>query len=91
MSTVRASDLRGALLRKGFVSNQSHHEMFQLVIDGRPTEVGTRLSHGVKECDPWLLGQVARQMRISKAELLRFVECSLSAEEYAAQVRQAPK
>ena len=84
MTTIRASDVRGALLRKGFVASQSHHEMFQLVVDGRLTQIGTRLSHGERDCDDWLLGQIARQLHIRKAELLRLVECSLSGEAYVA-------
>lgn len=89
MTTLPARDLRTALAKKGFLVSESHHALFRLVVDGRLTSVRTRLSHGERECNDWLLGQIAQQLHLSKTDLLRLVECSLSGEQYAAMMRSA--
>ena len=49
-----------ALLSKGFERSNSHHRFLDLVVDGVPTEIGTRLSHGIDEYGDDLLAKVAR-------------------------------
>ncbi len=56
--------------------------MFWFVVDGRKTPIHTWFSHGRKKADDWLLNHVANEMRLTKQELLAFVECTLSASEY---------
>jgi len=41
--------IRAALLSKGFMADDTHHEMFWLVVDGRKSSIRTRISHGVAE------------------------------------------
>jgi hypothetical protein len=69
--------IRAALLKKGFVADDTHHEMFWLVVDGKKTSVRTRISHGAKEYGDELLALVARQVGLSRQELYRLIDCPM--------------
>ena len=72
--------VRAALLSKGFIADDTHHEMFWLVVDGRKTAIPTRRSHGVAEYGDNLLALVARQVGLSKQELYLLIDCPMDAE-----------
>jgi hypothetical protein len=76
--------IRAALLKKGFVAEDTHHEMFWLVVDGKKTSVRTRISHGAKEYGDELLALVARQVGLSKQEMYRLIDCPMDGEKLRA-------
>ena len=69
--------IRAALMKKGFIADDTHHEMFWLVVDGKKTTIRTRISHGAKEYGDELLALVARQVGLSKQELYRLIDCPM--------------
>jgi hypothetical protein len=71
-----------ALTGKGFEVDNTHHEMFWYVLDGKLTSVRTRISNGKREYDDGLLGLMANQLHLSKAQLLGLIDCDLKAEAY---------
>ncbi|MEK7406395.1 MAG: hypothetical protein AAB225_14940 [Acidobacteriota bacterium] len=72
-----------ALLNTGFVKIEAaHHTMFWLVAGGRRRAIRTRLSHGQRKVDDWLLSEMAKQVRLSKQELLSLIDCEMTGEEY---------
>jgi hypothetical protein len=80
------------LLKKGFVKDESHHEMFWLVVDGKKRATKKRISHGEKEAGDFLQHQMAKQMNLSHAEFLSFVECTIDGPRYAKLIdRRAPR
>jgi hypothetical protein len=83
----RARDIERALAGKGFEKDPTHHLMFWLHVDGKKTSVRTRLSHGLSEYGDSLLAQVAKQMKITRAQLDAFIDCDLSAAEYVGVLR----
>jgi len=76
--------IRAAFLSKGFIADETHHEMFWLVVGGKKTSVRTRISHGAKECGDQLLTLMARQVGLNKSELYRLVDCPMDGEELKA-------
>ncbi len=76
--------IRAALLKKGFVADDTHHEMFWLLVDGKKTSVRTRISHGAKEYGDELLALVARQVGLGKLELYRLIDCPMDGEKLRA-------
>lgn len=84
MSALKVKDISKALTAKGFVAEKSHHTMYWYVHAGKKTAVRTRLSHGETEYGSNLLGQMAKQMGLSKDQLHEFVECTLSGAAYSA-------
>jgi hypothetical protein len=82
MADIAVSRVLKALLAKGFVRRDTHHIMLWFMPGGRHTSVVTRISHGTKTVDDWLLARIAHQLGLSKKELLALIECTLSEAEY---------
>lgn len=82
-------DVEQSLKRKGFVRREGDHHYFVYhTIAGLKTAIFTKTSHTPKmrEIPDNLLGQMARQCRLSKSEFLDLVDCPLSREGYEAKV-----
>lgn len=78
-------DIDAALKRKGFQHyDGDHHYYLYINLAGRKTLKKTRISHGSshKSISDSLLGQMARQVGLSKAQFLQLVDCPLSRVEY---------
>ena len=82
MTEILASLPINALLRKGFEKVETHHAMLWFVVQGRRTSIHTWVSHGQRKLDDRLLRLMARELHLSKAEFLKFVECEMSYEDY---------
>jgi hypothetical protein len=83
MTEVHAYRFSNALVNKGFERVEGkHHTMFRLVAGGSRTSIRTRLSHGQRKVDEWLLGEMVKQLHLSKLELLRFIQCEIGYEQY---------
>src|SRR3972149_3791095 len=68
--------IRAALLKKGFIGDETHHEIFWLVVDGKKTSIRTRISHGAKEYGDELLALVAPPVRATQKQNVCPLDCS---------------
>jgi hypothetical protein len=84
VSAIKTKDIRSALLKKGFRSDNRHHEYLWLYVGERQTGVMTRLSHGRSEYGEDLLAKVKKQLGVSKEQLFALVGCPLNYETYVA-------
>ena len=82
MTEILASLLINTLLRKGFEKVESHHTMLWFVVQGRRTSIHTWVSHGQRKLDDRLLRMIAKELHLSRGELLKFVECDMSYADY---------
>ena len=83
MSEIRAALLVNALLAKGFREVVGRdHRYFSFYVENRKMGVLTKISHGQRTLDDWMLGKVSHQIHLSKRELLSYIECTLSAAAY---------
>lgn len=88
MSTLKVRRVDKALTTKlEFERHDSHHRIYRLYLDGQ-LAVRTFLSHGQRELTDFHIGQMAKQMRLSRREFLNAVECSLSKEAYYALIHE---
>ncbi len=88
MSTLKVRQVDQALTSKlGFAAHDVHHHIYRLYLDG-VLAARTFMSHGQRELDEYHVGQMAKQMRLSRQEFLDAVECPLDAETYRTLVRQ---
>ena len=80
----KARAIESALLAKGFRRHDSRHRQFVYFDDnGRPTNVRTLLSHGGnRDVGARLLGEMARQCRLTRREFDDLVRCPLTREGY---------
>lgn len=88
MTTLKATKIERALLNKlGFEPKAGHHRIFRLYLDGK-LAARTFISHGQREVGRYHIGQMARQMRLSRQEFLDAIECPLTRQEYYKLLRQ---
>ena len=74
--------MRAAFLSKGFIADETHHEMFWLVVGGKKTSIRTRIRHGASEYGDQLLTLMSRQIGLSKSELYRLIDCPMDGEKF---------
>ncbi len=90
------SDLENGLLRKGFVPTHGgadHRYFIYATEDGKKARgARTKTSHGKGfDIGDNLLGEMARQVGLTKKKFLELVDCPLSREEYEAILRSSGK
>ena len=87
---IEREKIRSMLLEKGFMQKSGKHYYYYLFVNGKKSSVFTSLSHGpgYKEYSDELVSNVAHQMRLTKKELLQFVDCFLTYEKYIELLRQ---
>lgn len=79
----KQSDVEKSLLIKGFRSREGDHNYFNYYSKaGKKTAVFTKTSHGAREIDDSLLGCMARQCKLSRADFDRLIECPLDRNSY---------
>ena len=84
----KARDVSAGLLGKGFRLREGDHKFFHRHVEGKKTVVFTKISQGEREIADGLLGQMAKQVRLSKRDFLGLVDCPLSEEQYVAMLRE---
>lgn len=86
----KKADVERGLENKGFQVREGDHRFFvyHRKSDGKKTAIQTKTSHTPKmrEIPDNLLGQMAKQCRLSKHDFLNLVDCPLSRESYEAKV-----
>jgi len=77
--TTRKSDRAGRnLCKKGFRLSETHHKYYVLYVEGKKTPIQTYISQGSKELDDYLLGEMAKQVRLGKKQFLYLIDCPMS-------------
>ena len=78
----KAREVAAVLQTKGFVETTNAHKRYVLWANGRKTLIYTEISHGEKEIRNHMLGVMARQLRISRSQLMDLVDCRLTEPTY---------
>ena len=88
MSSRSKRVIEAALRKKGFAANQTHHTQMWLVVDGKQSHIHTFLSHGIDEYGDLLLGKLAKQLKLRRAEALNLIDCPMSEADYLKNLRE---
>ena len=82
--TARHSKLiERALEKNGFLENPTHHKQYTYyTLSGVKSKVKTFISHGTKDYGDYLLSKIAKQLKLTKKELLRFIDGEMNREDY---------
>lgn len=78
-------DVEAGLKNKGFQEAQGDHRYFTYwTMEGKKTAIFTKTSHGSRprSLDDSLLGQMARQVHLSKSQFLDLIDCPLTRDNY---------
>ena len=78
------------MLRKGFRVVESRHRQYRYYkMNGGRTTVQTLASHGSgRDIGDHRLGQMARQLKLTRRQFDQLVDCSLSQPDYEAMLRR---
>jgi predicted RNA binding protein YcfA (HicA-like mRNA interferase family) len=88
LTAKHSKPIERSLKAFGFVEELSHHRQFRyFTVDGTPTKAKTFISHGSKDYGDKLLSSMARQLYLTKKELLRLIDGEMTREEYEAILR----
>ncbi len=80
---LKVRDVESALKRKGFVeSSQRDHKYFFFHINGKKSNIYTKISHGETEIHEKNCSSMAKQIKLSNPDFRKFVECPLTKEQY---------
>ncbi len=86
---IKARKIDSALTKKGFIKEEGKkHVYYILVVGGKKTLIRTKLSHGSKDCNDYLLSKIRNQLKFDKKEeLIDFINCPKTLEEYVRMLR----
>lgn len=87
--TFSSRAVQAAILKKGFRVSQGDHRWYILYVEDRKHRIKTFVSHGsTHSIDSYLQGRMSRQMHLTRSEFNHFVECPLTAGQYAGLMRE---
>jgi len=73
------------LRKKGFIKLSTHHNRYlYITLSGKKPGIKTFISHGSKDYGDKLLSDLADQLKLTKQELLEFIDGNMTREEYEA-------
>ena len=79
----KQSEVERSLVAKGFQHKEGDHNYFNYYsMAGKKTAVFTKTSHGAREIDDSLLGRMARQCKLSRADFDQLIDCPLDRASY---------
>lgn len=79
----KQSEVEKSLGVKGFQPAKGDHNYFHYYSKaGKKTRIFTKTSHGSREIDDSLLGCMARQIKLTRGDFDRLIECPLDRDTY---------
>jgi len=84
----KATDISKALKKKGFKERTGDHFFYILHINGKKTQIRTKISHDRKEYGISLLKLIWKQLKLNKKGLQNLIDCPMSYEDYVAHLEE---
>lgn len=79
----KQNEVEKSLCSKGFHPAKGDHNYFHYYSKaGKKTRIFTKTSHGSREIDDSLLGCMARQVKLSRGDFDRLIDCPLDRDTY---------
>ena len=82
MGTMKARDVLNGLGKKGFCRSDSDHSHLILYVDGKKTEIRTKVSHGSIEINDRLINLMSIQLHLERKDFMNLVYCPLTLADY---------
>lgn len=91
MKPRKTKYLKKVLSKKKFQfypKKSNHHQFYYLVVDGVKQRVYTYFSHGKKEYDSRLMGEIKKQLKFnSSSDAEDYFDCPMSGDDYVDMLR----
>lgn len=83
LTTVKTKKIIKALLSKGFKEvKKRDHMFFRFFVGDQETRIFTKISHGADEYDDGLINSIAKEMCLTKRQLMDFIDCDIGYPQY---------
>ncbi len=90
MIVFKDRQVRKSLEKKGFIQEPNKHHNYYYLYDqdNKRTSINTHTSRNGQEIDDFLIGQMSKQLKLSKKEFIDLINCPLSYEKYIAILKE---
>lgn len=88
MTILKSKDVHKKLLSKGFQSINTDHIHLVFCVGNTKTKIKTRISHGGRIIDDYLIKQMSLQLHLEKSEFLDLVDCKFSHDQYLEKMKK---
>jgi hypothetical protein len=85
---LKTRDIERSLPDKGFEREGGDHVYFSLLYEGKDCGISTYFSHGENEIGDPLIARMAKQVKLSKRDFVRLVECPMDRAEYVEKLKE---
>lgn len=85
---IKTRDIERSLPDKGFEREGGEHIYFSLRHEGKDCGISTYFSHGAGEIGGSLIARMAKQVKLSKRDFVRLVECPMDYPEYLEKLKK---
>jgi len=83
VSSLKTNIIETNLLKKGFIKKDKDHSYYYYhTIDGKKTAIFTKISHGEKEINDYLISCMSKQLKVKKDFFIEFVSCTKNQIDY---------
>jgi hypothetical protein len=83
MTAYSSKKISASLVKKGFLEIEDRADKkYYLTLDGKKVGIHTFVSHGTKEYGERLIGEMKKQLRLSKKEFIDLIDCPMTKEDY---------
>jgi hypothetical protein len=84
---LKTRDIDRSLPEKGFAREKGDHVYFSFLYEGKDCGISTYFSHGDREIGDPLIARMAKQLKLSKRDFVRLVECPMNQSDYVERLR----
>ncbi len=83
MAAYDSKKISSSLKKKGFAEvDYRADRKYYLILNGKKVGIHTFVSHGTKEYGECLIGEMKKQLRLSKKEFIDLIDCPMTKEDY---------
>ena len=83
MTSYSSKKISTSLKKKGFSEVEDRADKkYYLTLDGKKVGIHTFVSHGTKEYGEALIGEIKKQLRLTKKEFMDLIDCPMTKEKY---------
>jgi hypothetical protein len=82
MTTLKVREVLNGLESKGFLASEGDHTFLIFYVGGKKTSIRTKVSHGSKEINDYLIKRMSIQVKLEKKKFIDLVNCPFSVEDY---------
>lgn len=89
MTSIKTNKVLKGLTKKGFFLEKGDHKRLIFYFDGKKTEIRTKLSHGSKEINDFLIHKMSIQIKLdNKKQFIDLIDCPMTSNSYLKQLQK---